>query len=606
MITLCDKNLCTGCGACVNICPVKCIEMRSDSRGFYFPTIQKDKCLHCEKCGKVCPILNPVTLKRPKQIFAACALNIEDRVHSASGGLASIFYERMLEVGGIGYGVYLNDEKYAVYKRIEESGHIDMCRGSKYTGSLMNDVYHEVLEDLKRGTKVIFIGMSCQIAGIQNFVDEKYKNNLLLVDILCHGMPSHQYFKEYIDYLESKEKESVTSISFRDNNDFRLKCQFEKKIYECKARYDNYFAGYTSMLFYRDSCYTCPYARVERNSDITIADFWGCDKNSNLAPVEKGVSMVLVNTDKGTEFFESVKESISFIPETIENVIRVNSQLQEPSPLHSYRKKFMEIYEKDGFMKASRKVISKIIIKNRIKWGKYFIKNNIKNVVRQIKIFRWKVKVFFGRKNIGKYVRVYFRNNFEKRKLVNTDFTIFSNTCIGGIISHDMGLEFKSPTINLYIRPKDFVKLLYNLEYYLSLELVEIDHPAPYPVAKLGDIILYLKHYKTFEEAKKKWEERCTRINWENFFVMMTDRDFTPPEKERNACSRDVLEAFDKLPYKKVCFTGEQYDNLKSCKTVEKNKDDECVNIITDIVSYSGKRLYQYAKDFDYISWLNS
>ena len=180
-----------------------------------------------------------------------------------------------------------------------------------------------------------------------------------------------------------------------------------------------------------------------------------------------------------------------------------------------------------------------------------------------------------------------------------------SNTCIGGIISHDMGLKFLSPTINLYIRPQEFVKLISDLDYYLSLEMVEIQHPAPYPVAMLGDITLYLKHYETFEDAKKKWEERCERINKNKIYLMMTDRDFSPPDKKREACDKTVLEAFDKLPYKKVCFTGYKYENLHSCKEVSKNKDGDCVNIITDIVSYSGKRLYQYADHFDYIDWLN-
>ena len=211
-----------------------------------------------------------------------------------------------------------------------------------------------------------------------------------------------------------------------------------------------------------------------------------------------------------------------------------------------------------------------------------------------------------GKKNIGKVVRNKWRNRYERQRLQNTDFTILSNTCIGGIISHDMGLQFLSPTVNLYIRPEDFVKFMENLEHYLSVELTEIEHPARYPVGKLDDLILYLKHYSSFEEAKTKWDERKKRINYDNLYVMMTDRDFTPPDKERRACGREVLERFSRLPYKKMCFTGKSYSDLECWRQIKKNRDGECVNIITDIVSYSGKRLYQYAEQFDYIDWLNS
>lgn len=605
MISLCEVDQCTGCSACANICPFQCIEMQSDERGFLIPQIKTEKCVECGKCRKVCPVLNPVLLNEPKQVLAACSRDIVDRDKSASGGLASVFYKEILQNGGIAYGVVMNEDHYAVYERIENEKQIDFFRGSKYTGSLMNDVYLKVRKDLKNNKKVLFIGMSCQIAGLLNFLEEKYKENLLVIDILCHGMPSHKYFKEYIEILENKKGEKIKEISFRDNNIFRLKCQFSDSSYERKGRYDGYYAGYTSMLFYRDSCYSCPYATIERNSDITLADFWGCEKEENLQPAEKGISMVLLNTEKGERFFQAVEKDINYVEKTVEKALQTNEQLNRPSPIHELRGMFMQVYAQEGFEQASKKVIRKVIVKNRIQWGKRFIKRGLAFPYRKGKIILKKVGKIFGKKNIGVIVRKYWRNRYERNKLLNTDFTILSNTCIGGIISHDMGLKFLSPTINLYIRPQEFVKLISDLDYYLSLEMVEIQHPAPYPVAMLGDITLYLKHYETFEDAKKKWEERCERINKNKIYLMMTDRDFSPPDKKREACDKTVLEAFDKLPYKKVCFTGCKYENLHSCKAVSKNKDGDCVNIITDIVSYSGKRLYQYADQFDYIEWLN-
>ena len=606
MINLCDITQCTGCGACENICPMHCIEMKSDNRGFLIPDIQRGKCIECRKCESVCPSLNSVTLNRPKQVIAACSKNNDDREKSASGGLAGVLYRQIIREGGVAYGVFLNEEHYAVYGRIEEEEKIDIFRGSKYTGSLMGDIYLKVQNDLQNARKVLFIGVSCQVAWLSNFLKEKDTKNLILVDILCHGMPSHKYLKEYLELLEDKNKQKIQEVSFRDNNIFRLKCQFPDSVYESKARYDGYYAGYTSMLFYRDSCYSCPYARIDRNADITLADFWGCEREERLSPVSKGTSMVLLSTEKGVEFFQAVVDDIQSVPATIEKALQTNEQLNRPSPIHKLRKKFMDIYASQGFEQASRQVIRRIIIRNRVQWMAQAIKRRFLLLLNTIKYVLQKDSKGLGRKKIGACIRKYWRNEYEKNKLLNTDFTILSNTCIGGIISHDMGLKFLSPTINLYIRPEDFVKFVSDLDYYLSLELVEISHSAPYPVALLGDLTLYLKHYKTFEEAKQKWEERCKRINRNKIYLMMTDRDFIPPNKERKACDRSVLENFNKLPYKKVCFTGESYDDLKSCRVVKKNKDGNCVNIITDIVSYSGKRLYQYAEQFDYIKWLNS
>ncbi|MFQ7307741.1 MAG: DUF1919 domain-containing protein [Mediterraneibacter sp.] len=604
MIKLCEASQCTGCEACRNICPIHCIDMVTDSRGFLIPQIQQEQCISCGRCQKVCPALNPMKLNRPIQVIAACEKDEKERNKAASGGLAGVFYKEMIRMGGTAYGVILNKEKLAVYTRSESEEEVEQYRGSKYVGSRMDDIYLKVQKDLKEGRKVLFIGMGCQTAGLLNFLGNGHRN-LLTVDILCHGMPSHLYFKEYMEKIETEKGGYVSKVSFRENNLFRLKYQCGAHVYEQKAKYNKYYAGYTSMLFYRDSCYTCPYARVERNSDITLGDFWGYGADKRMGPPGAGVSMVLLNTEKGRLFFESVKNEVCAVGSTIERAMQINSQLNGPSPAHELRDEFMRIYSEFGFTEASDKVIGKIIHRNMIKTVKQEIKRNLLLPVRGARKIKKTIVKLTGRKNIGKWMRKLWRSRFERKKLINTDFTILSNTCIGGIISHDMGLKFLSPTVNIYIRPEEFVKFVKDLDYYLSLELTEIYHPAPYPVAKLGELTLYLKHFNTFEEAKEKWEERKKRINFQKIYVIMTDRDFTPPDKARNACPKKVLEEFNKLPYKKICFTAEEYTDLECCKRVSKNKDGNCVNIITDIVSYSGKRLYQFAEQFDYIKWLN-
>ncbi|MDO5558700.1 MAG: DUF1919 domain-containing protein [Oscillospiraceae bacterium] len=216
-----------------------------------------------------------------------------------------------------------------------------------------------------------------------------------------------------------------------------------------------------------------------------------------------------------------------------------------------------------------------------------------------LNLSRYKKRLNQKIKETSKSNREKFILPVSRRKLTNSDFTILANTCIGGIIYHDMNMKFLSPTINLYIRPDDFVRFLENLDHYLKAEITQYDIPGlKYPVGKLDDIIIFFKHYSSLEEAILKWNERKTRINYDNLFIMMTDRW---------CCSRDALQRFEKLPFShKVCFTAKEYPEFASCRRVRKNNDDNvCVGVITDVVSITGKRLYEYADNFNYIDWIN-
>lgn len=221
--------------------------------------------------------------------------------------------------------------------------------------------------------------------------------------------------------------------------------------------------------------------------------------------------------------------------------------------------------------------------------------------------FRLFLVKYFQQKN-----RICFRNYFEKQKLKNTDFTILCNTCIGGVIYHDMGLPFLSPTINMYIPAADFVKLCGNLDYYLSFPLEPVSVKGiTYPVASIaGEITVYCKHFDTFENAKTAWERRKKRINRDNLFIMMVDRELVPPFSERvtKCCDVQTIQAFNELPFEhKVCFVKDFAfcQKYSSCRQVYKGNDQECVGILTDFVGYTGKRMYQYVKDWEYTQFLN-
>lgn len=223
----------------------------------------------------------------------------------------------------------------------------------------------------------------------------------------------------------------------------------------------------------------------------------------------------------------------------------------------------------------------------------------------------------FVKRNISKWNRTYLRNTVERRRIQNRSFSIISNTCIGGVISHDLGLQFLSPTVNLYIRPCDFVKFCADLRGYLELEPIEVTGDSSffalpdYPVAMLGDITLYCKHYADFAAAKAAWERRKSLIDWDNLFFIMTDRNFTPPVPAGNCadfCGEDTIRAFSALPYRnKVCLVKEPVycEKYECCRQVTSGVDRNCVGIITNIITLSGKRMYQCVKGWDYIDFLN-
>ncbi len=221
-----------------------------------------------------------------------------------------------------------------------------------------------------------------------------------------------------------------------------------------------------------------------------------------------------------------------------------------------------------------------------------FSMNEINAVVTRI----WSRMLLFG-----ETFRKRKRNSIERKKLKNNNFSILSNSNIGGIIFHDLGLEVLSPTVGLYIEPHDFVKFLSNLDFYINQELVEFESFKDYPMGKLFDILIHFRYYETYKQALDKWNERKKTINYNNLFIVMTDRFF---------CSYEDALKFDKLPYKnKILFiSGEKnWPEISCAITMRKHNDKKrgCIGIITDIVNLFGKRMYQQS-GFDYIKWLNN
>ena len=188
-----------------------------------------------------------------------------------------------------------------------------------------------------------------------------------------------------------------------------------------------------------------------------------------------------------------------------------------------------------------------------------------------------------------------YRHQKNRKRLINHDFTIICSNCNGGVILHDLGLQFDTPTINLYFEPADYLKFCMNLSFYLKQPVNDITGNADYPIGLLNDIKLHFLHYQSFEEARSKWEERSKRVHLDNIYFMFSDR---------NGCTYEQLKEFDRLPLKnKVVFTNRHYPELKSSKYIRGFEDGNCVGVLSNYRSFFWDK--RYYDDFDYVSWLN-
>ncbi|MFC2553631.1 MAG: DUF1919 domain-containing protein [Rodentibacter sp.] len=200
------------------------------------------------------------------------------------------------------------------------------------------------------------------------------------------------------------------------------------------------------------------------------------------------------------------------------------------------------------------------------------------------------------RSAINKVQRI-FINRRLKSRLQNHGMTVISANCVGAFILHDLNEPFNSPFVNLYLSPNDFVRYLQNIEFYQRQSLTFIQSEKPYPVAKLADLRVHFMHYRNSQEAQQKWLARSARMNLDNLFIMMTDKD------DAQGIAYEDLAAFDQLPFKnKVVFTRKPYPEFKSAFYI---KGFEKQNQVGDLFTFSGWNGVKYYDQFDYVAWFN-
>lgn len=354
MITISDKTKCCGCHACASICPVQCIHMEYDSEGFLYPSTDSTQCLNCEKCESVCPILHPIPERsvRP-QAWAAMNTNEQIRLGSSSGGMFTLLAESVLKNNGVVFGAAFTEAFDVAHIVVTNVVDLEKLRGSKYTQSTIGTIFQQVKVALNAGKQVLFSGTPCQIEGLHAYLGKEY-DNLLLVDIICHGVPSPLVWRKYVQFQEMKYKNKAQRISFRHKH-YGWKRYSVSFLFKNNTEYlmsldkDIFMHAFLRDCCLRPSCGICVFKKIGRISDITLADFWGIQSVLPTMDDDKGTSLVLVHTSKGKHIFDKLSLSCRRDEVDMDTALMSNPAMYKSAIIHKNRDKFFENLEKLPF-----------------------------------------------------------------------------------------------------------------------------------------------------------------------------------------------------------------------------------------------------------------
>lgn len=290
---------------------------------------------------------------------------------SSSGGIFTLIANCILDKNGVIYGAAFNDKLEVVHTRIDTKENLYKLKGSKYVQSLLRESYKNTLNDLNEGKYVLFTGTPCQIAGLKNFLKKDYKK-LYTQDIVCHGVPIIKAWNAYKSYLNKEFNSKLKQISFRNKSkgweNYLVKLELENGKTIKEPFQDNiYMKAFLKNIDLRNSCYNCKYKTKERTSDITLADFWGIKNVCTEMYNSNGTSLMIIQSKKGQELFNSIKDSVIYKNVDLEEAIKFNSAMTKSVEYNKNKKMFFEEIKKNDFEYAVRKYIHKESKKIKIK-----------------------------------------------------------------------------------------------------------------------------------------------------------------------------------------------------------------------------------------------
>ena len=365
------KENCCGCSACVDVCPVSAISMTEDEEGFLYQHIDSEKCIDCGKCEKACGFCDDYIREGFFGIPIAYGMKLKDlesRLKSRSGGVFVGVSDYVLDQNGVVYGACMTEDFSVMHIRATTKTDRDLMRNAKYVQSNTVGLYPMVVEDLKNGNKVLFSGTPCQVSGLRSYLSclNVSSDNLLCCDLVCHGVPSPVFWKKYLDYVERKTGKQIRTANFRDKA-FGWDTHFESFVFQDNTKYvsRDYTDLFYEHLLFRPSCCNCKFANGKRVGDLTLADFWGVEKNSDSFDDNKGVSLLLINNSKGNEVFDIISSEYDLLPCDFNNCLQPT--LIEPSKPSPRRDAFWQDYQSMSFERLVKTYVRPRTIKGKVK-----------------------------------------------------------------------------------------------------------------------------------------------------------------------------------------------------------------------------------------------
>lgn len=361
MINIKVKSECCGCYACSNICPKQCIYMKVDNEGFWYPKIDEDLCINCNLCEKVCPVIKNIDKKDFKSTAYACKNKDEKvRLISSSGGIFSNLCEYVIENNGVVFGAGFNDKFEVEHMKATTIKECEKLRGSKYVQSKIGNTYSEARKYLNEGKLVLFTGTQCQIKGLNLYLRKEY-DNLIAVDIICHGVPSPLVFDTYLINLRKEYDSCIDKVSFRNKSKGWKTFSYETKFkngsqYIKLFKEDTFMKGFLQNLYLRPSCYTCKAKNFTNKSDISLADFWGVQNIHEEFDDDKGVSLVLVNSKKGEVILANLDNYIDKVKTDMDYAVSCNSCIVMPVKYNKKREDFFREFNNTDLNKLIEKL----------------------------------------------------------------------------------------------------------------------------------------------------------------------------------------------------------------------------------------------------------